>query len=137
MTATSDGEVTTAQACELLGVNRHRLYRLIHDGELPARRSGRHFLIRRTDIERLSDRVAPATEPPRKNQNRPRRSPPRLVVEPPVLVPLTPEDEQRAVDALVVLLVPHLRERHLQSETPPQRHDPAATTEADHPDEPA
>jgi excisionase family DNA binding protein len=43
--------VGTSKAAELLGVSQNRVRQLINSGQLPARRVGRTFVIRRADVD--------------------------------------------------------------------------------------
>jgi len=49
-----DGWMTTSQAAERLGVERHMVCRLIEHGLLPAYRIGLVYLVAEADIEELA-----------------------------------------------------------------------------------
>jgi excisionase family DNA binding protein len=51
-----------SEAARLLDVSRAHLYRLIHDGTIPARKSGKRTLILHTDLEAHA-RSLPAFQP--------------------------------------------------------------------------
>ena len=47
----------SSQACEVLGVSRVELYRLIDRGELPAYKFGREIRLREEDVRRFRDQI--------------------------------------------------------------------------------
>lgn len=55
--------ITTTQAGRLLGVTKITVNRLIHRGELPAFRFGKHFRVRRADVDQYleASRYVPAS----------------------------------------------------------------------------
>ena len=42
--------ITIQELCELLRISRQRAYELVHSGQIPSRRFGRVFRIRKSDI---------------------------------------------------------------------------------------
>ena len=50
------GAITTAEAAEKLGVSRDRIYQLIREGRLPAKKFGRDHLIEESDLKLVEDR---------------------------------------------------------------------------------
>ena len=59
----SDGWLSTKQACARLGVGLHLLYRLIDHGQLPAFKVGRLIRIRTVDLDRYIEaaKIEPGT----------------------------------------------------------------------------
>lgn len=55
--------ITVAEAASRLGVNRQRVYALIADGRLPARRFGRVWVIDPADLERPEVKYRPTGYP--------------------------------------------------------------------------
>lgn len=58
------GDATVAQAADYLNVTERTVYRKVHDGELPARRLGRHLRISWADVEALVQDVNPTPADP-------------------------------------------------------------------------
>ena len=67
--------MTTAQAASELGVSQGRVRQLLASGQLPGRRFGRAWVIRRADLERYRALPPGTTGSPRGVRSRPRRPP--------------------------------------------------------------
>jgi excisionase family DNA binding protein len=53
MTSTNRAAYSIAETLALTGLGRDKLYRLINEGQLPARKAGRPTLVLATDLDRF------------------------------------------------------------------------------------
>lgn len=60
MSADDGAWLTVSEAAALLGIRRETVYEAVRAGRLPARRSGRDWLVTRADVDAYAARRRPA-----------------------------------------------------------------------------